>query len=43
MEKKIEELFKDEIKEKEILEKIGIHSKIIENTNDLNFLKKINK
>ena len=37
--KKIEKLIKDEIKEKEILEKIGIKSIIIENNTDLDFLK----
>jgi len=37
--KKIEKLIKDEIKEKEILEKIGIKSIIIENNIDLDFLK----
>ena len=39
MEKKIERIFKDKAKEKEIFLKLGIKSLIIENIIDLNFLK----
>ena len=36
--KKIEKLFEDEIKVKELIEKTGIDSKIVDNANDLKFL-----